>query len=315
MCLRVGFYKSGTYNIRGDTIALFDYAHFNETILHNKSFIIVNKNNNHTSFEKFKNRFDNISEIEDEIEIHSIIENLKLTHLYIPKYGNKDGIIDVKCKLLVHCVFESRFPHGDKCAVVGSTINNIYNTNLPVVNHIINIPSHNENLRFTLNIPEDAVVFGRYGGNDSFDIPFVKEVIKYVVNTHEQIYFIFMNTDIFYKHDRIIYMEKTHDMHKKRQFINTSDALIHARYRGETFGLTCGEFATCKKQILSFSSSIETEHLHILNDKVLLYKNPEELYNILINLKDLSKDMANNGYITKCNPEYIMERFNNVFLT
>lgn len=41
---------------------------------------------------------------------------------------------------------------------------------------MINLPSHNYNMRQQLNIPDNAVVFCGYGGKDSFSIHFVHDV-------------------------------------------------------------------------------------------------------------------------------------------
>lgn len=99
-----------------------------------------------------------------------------------------------------------------------------------------------ESLRKELHIPKNAIVFGRHGGNDTFDMDFVKQaVIKTVMN--KNIWFLFLNTDPFFSHKRIIYLPATADLKYKTKFINTCDAMIHGRYHGETFGLACGEFS------------------------------------------------------------------------
>ena len=46
---------------------------------------------------------------------------------------------------------------------------------------MINLPICNENLRTILNIPKDAIVFGRYGGYYQFDITIAhKAIIEHV---------------------------------------------------------------------------------------------------------------------------------------
>ena len=81
-------------------------------------------------------------------------------------------------------------------------------------------------------------------------------------------------------------------MMKKKKFINTCDALLHAIYGGETFGLTCGEFSICEKPVITFGGSREREHLLILKDKVITYNNSNEILNILNTFK--KHDMKNN---------------------
>ena len=55
------------------------------------------------------------------------------------------------------------------------------NTNYPVVPHMIRIFETNENLRLELSIPNDSIVFGRYGGLDTFDLDFVHNAIKDII--------------------------------------------------------------------------------------------------------------------------------------
>ena len=50
--------------------------------------------------------------------------------------------------------------------------------------------------------PKDALVIGRNGGSDTFDIPFVKQAIQTVLNERKDIWFIFQLTDKFIEHER-----------------------------------------------------------------------------------------------------------------
>jgi hypothetical protein len=315
----VGFY-SNKLTLRGTEVALYDYAHYNEKILGNKSIIITRdyekiKNEfdvDILAYEKFKNRFQ-VYYYETPDDIQNIININNITHMYMIKFGNKDSLIFKNCKNIVHCVFFSFEQHGDIYATVGHCINNTCNTNYPVVPHMVVLPNSNENLRKQLNIPNNAIVFGRYGGTDTFDIQFVHVVIKNILDIRNDIYFLFINTDIFYKHKNIFYLSGNTDMLFKRKFINTCDALLHARFRGETFGLTCGEFAICEKPVITWGGSRETEHLIILKDKAVIYYTFEELMNILWSFTKDKYDMKNNGYML-LTPEYVMNIFNNTFL-
>jgi hypothetical protein len=122
-----------------------------------------------------------------------------------------------------------------------------------------------------------------------------------------------MNTNVFYEHKNIIYLPGNADMIYKRKFINTCDALIHARERGETFGLTCGEFSICKKPVITWGGSREREHLIILKDKAVIYNSKEELYNIFETFTKNKYDVNENGYMFY-NPENVMKIFDKVCL-
>jgi len=74
------------------------------------------------------------------------------------------------------------------------------------------------------------------------------------------------------------------DINKKVEFINTCDAMIHARQMGETFGNAIAEFSIKNKPIIT-SRGYDNNHLHILKDKAIIYNqnNVEEIYNIFKN--------------------------------
>ena len=316
---RVAF-LSNKLTLRGTEVAIFDYADYNEKILKNKSIIITRdyekiKNEfdvDIQSYNKFKNRFE-VYYYESQQEIDNIIINNKITHLFIIKAGAYDGLYSNFCKNIIHCVFDTRQKHGDVYTPIGQTINNYCGTNYPVMPFMVTLPECDENLRNELNLPKNAIIFGRYGGCESFDIKFVHEVIKNIVNTRNDIYFLFMNTNVFYEHRNIIYLPGNTDMIFKRKFINTCDALIHARERGETFGLTCGEFSICNKPVITWNNSYEKEHNLILKEKAVLYNNQNDLNNIFETFTKDKYDVMNNGYLFY-NPENVMKIFNEVCL-
>ena len=316
----IGF-LSNKLTLRGTEIAMYDYAEYNEILLNNKSIIITRNYNSikgefdvsEDAYIKFKNRF-NVEYYENQKNIDDIVLKNGITHLYIIKGGGWDGIISTKCKNLLHCVFTSKAPHGQVYSTISDEVNRLSGTNYPVVPHMITFHDTTDNMRSELNIPDEAIVFGRYGGVETFDIKFVYNSIKEILNKRNDIYFIFMNTNKFYIHKNIIYLNGTTDMYIKRKFINTTDALLHARQDGETFGLTCGEFAVCLKPVITYNQSREKNHIHILKNQAILYNNFDELNNILIDFYKNKYNMDNNGYL-HYTPENIMNIFNNVYLT
>jgi hypothetical protein len=318
--MKIVAFLSNKLTLRGTEIAIYDYADYNEKILGNKSIIITRdyekiKNLwdvDIKAYEKFKNRFE-VYYYETQSDIDQIIINNNVSHLFIIKAGSWDGLISKKCKNIIHCVFDVSSPHGEVYVPIGNTINKQYGTNYPVMPHMVTLPECSENLRSELGIPENAIVIGRYGGKESFDIKFVHSAIQNIVSKRDDIYFLFMNTYEFYQHKNIIYLPGNADMIYKRKFINTCDALIHARERGETFGLTCGEFAICEKPVITWGGSTEREHLIILKDKAVIYNNQNELANIFETFTKNKYDVKNNGYMFYT-PENVMEIFNKICL-
>lgn len=312
----VGF-LSNKLTLRGTEVAIYDYAHYNETLLGNKSFIITRDYNrikheydvDNQAYDKFIDRF-SVYYYTSQDDIDKIVIKNNITHLFIIKSGAYDGLFSNHCININLCVFDISQPHGQVYTPIGETINQQYNKNYPVTPHIVTLPECNENLREELSIPENAIVFGRYGGKESFDIRFVHKTIETILQDRDDIYFLFMNTHRFSsQHKNIIHLPGNADLIFKRKFINTCDALLHARDRGETFGLTCGEFSICKKPVITYGSSIEREHLLILKDKAVIYNTPDEINQILRTFTKDKYDVSENGYMFYT-PENVMNIIN-----
>ena len=294
-------------NERGTSIATFDYALHNETILGNKSVIISTSNSELKSYNKFKKHF----------EIH-IVDNIKdiflknTDYFYVLKYGFNDGILHPEAKNLIHSVFPSYDPHGDVYAYISEWLAKTHGKNLPYVPHMVNLPNHQEDFKEFFNI-KDQIVIGWYGGNN-FEIPFVRQAVMDIANKRSDIMFLFMNQEPFCDLNNVLFIDGTTDQNQKTAFINTCDVMLHARERGETFGLSIAEFSSKNKPIITYLNSPEKCHIDILGDKGLYYTDYSSIHNILSNiqLSDI-KDKEWNCY-QKFTPENIMEQFNNVFL-
>lgn len=316
----IGF-LSNQLTLRGTEIAMYDYADFNETILGNKSIIITRDYNivrhgrdaSLETYIKFKKRFP-LEYYNSQKDIDNIVEKNNITHLYIIKGGTFDGLISTKCINLIHCVFNTSQPHGQIYSAISNDVNRLFNTNYPVVPHMIRNFQTDQDLRKDLNIPSNAIVFGRYGGLETFDINFVHQAIIDTVKTRSDIYFIFMNTYKFADHSQIIYLNGTTSMEYKRKFINTSDAMIHARKDGESFGIACGEFATQLKPVITWNGSIERNHINILGHQAVLYSDYDSVYKIINEFEKNKYSMEGNGYL-EYNPENIMRIFNQIYLS
>lgn len=304
----VGF-LANSLCLRGVPVALFDYAYHNQSLLGNKSIIISRKNGEKTAIEKFAKHFA-IFLFETLDELDNIVETQGISHLYIAKYGHNDGIMSSKCKNIIHCIFSTAEPHGDIYVPLGQTINCLFNTNITPFPHIIMPPLSNcGTMRPELGIPNDAIVFGRHGGADTFDIP-IYDVINFVVHTNPNIYFLFMNTNKFAEHKQIIYLDGTYCLNTKQRFINTCDAMIHARARGETFGLACAEFDINNKPVITYELSPENEHLRILGERALTYKTKDELAKLLLNFNNVERLTLDTIGYAKFTPQYVMQMFN-----
>jgi hypothetical protein len=180
---------------------------------------------------------------------------------------------------------------------------------------MVDLPGHSDNMRKELNLPPDAYVIGRYGGFEQFDIQYVHQVIKTILeNENSELYFVFVNTRVFYTHPRIIYLGKIIDPYLKTKYINTCDCMIHARNDGETFGLAIAEFSTLNKPIITCKSDIDNCHLDILGEKAIIFNSKESLINILNNIKYITNSRDDWNAYKEFTPYNVMKQFRDVFL-
>ena len=120
--------------------------------------------------------------------------------------------------------------------------------------------------------------------------------------------------ETFGNEDNILFIDGTTDIEQKVAFINTCDIMIHARERGETFGLAIGEFSTKNKPIITYSNSWERNHIDTLGDKGIYYHDYNSLYNILMNIQRSDIEGKEWNCYQEYTPEKVIEQFNKIFL-
>ena len=313
---------------RGTEVAIYNYAKYNEEILGNKSYIIcftekkqkeLNWPLTKASYSKFKKRFE-IFEINDISEMKNIIVDKKITHFFTRSHGLDDiyqfenKLIWKNCKTIYQCVFHTTHNQGDIYCSIGNYLNQKNNTNIPVLpGHILKHHENIGNFRSKLNISKKSIVIGRHGGNTTFDIKYVYKCIKEIITTRKDIYFLFLNTDRFYEHKQIIYLEKIVDEYEKQKFINTCDVMIHAREKGETFGAAVAEFSISNKPVITCKSG-DLEHINILGEKCIIYNNYDELMNIFNNIEKNIKLRDDWNAYKEYTPEKVMKIFQQICL-
>jgi hypothetical protein len=306
---------------RGTEVSAYQYAYYNETLLHNKSYIICFTPEKQASmgwpmvrhsYQKFKDRFP-VLEINDIKDIGALVDQHKLDFFYTQTHGGKDVYefqdksIWSRCKTIKHCVFTTYTPEADLYISISGFLNKRFTTSLPVLPYIATMPPCSESLRKDLDIPNDALVLGRHGGADQFDIPYVHSAIRTAVE-QQNIYFVFLNTNIFHKHPRIRYLDCSIDPVYKAKFIHTCDAMIHARKDGETFGLAVAEFSVMNKPVITCKTG-DLEHIDILGDRAILYDSEKSLLDVFKNLPTILSSRSDWNAYENYSPEKIMSRF------
>jgi len=332
---------------QGTSIAIYDYAHYNEEILGNESYTYSLVGGNPDVEDKFSKRFKH-SIYRNREELEKLLKEDGIEFAYFQKSGKKAEAYTEVCPYGVHCVFTTRHPHGSVYASISQYLNDRNHTNFPVAPLMVTMPKVEGDMRDELGIPKEALVYGRHGGFVNFSLPFVKEVVAQVLAEKEDVYFLFLNTDRFLPegspgYDRCIHLPSTPDRKQVAKFINTCDAMLHARKSGETFGLACAEFSILNKPVITWAPPtglaalrlhirnywvkitgkgdriphrMPRAHIDILKELAIIYHDGEELHEILTHPETWIHRFDDwDAYSAEYAPEPVMKRFKEVFLT
>lgn len=314
--MRVLFHAN-TLNYRGTTVAITDYANYNQEILGNESIITYCNTNSQERdmgneplvIEALEKKFKVVGYREGSLQ--NKIDDLNIDLTYMINSGQKQTV-PTNCKTAIHAVFQFNEPHGDRYAYISKWLSDeMSQSTLPYVPHIVNLPPPTQSYRKAFNL-EDKIVIGRIGGYYTFDIQGIKEYVKKVVTTNDKFVFLFAGTEPFIDHPNVRFINEIHDTQKKSNFINSCDCMLHARERGESFGLSIAEFLFLNKPVLAWNGGHDKNHLEMLKGSGTLYTNENDLDYMLNNLKDFNEDWSDR--VKEFKPEVVMKKFNEVFL-
>lgn len=311
-------FHANTLNYRGTTVAITDYAKYNQEVLGNESVIAYNDSlgyekdmgSEQAVVQELKKHFNVVGYKEDDLE--AIIDREKIDTAYFIRAGQRE-YLPTNTKTAVHAVFQFYEPHGDKYAYISEWLSKqMSKGTTPFVPHIVNLPLPIGNYRKALGIKDDQIVIGRLGGYYTFDIPEVKEYINKFVRNNDKYVFLFVGTEPFTNHPNVKFINEIHDPLKKANYINTCDAMLHARQRGESFGLSIAEFLSLNKPVIAWNGGHDRNHIEMLKDTGLLYNNTNELNDILNNIKKFKDDYT--PRVLDYKPQMVMNKFKEVFL-
>lgn len=311
---------------RGTQVAVYDYADQWEKICGGEAYICGFEDCEHDSLPKFLDRFGdrvllypkgNLEFLNEKLNYHNVKQ------IYWIKSGENDGIIIPGKRNLVHTVFPNNDPHGDVYTYISSWLAD-YSSGDPsnFVPHMVNLPKVEGNLKGELGIPEDAVVYGRYGGYDQFDIEWFKSELFGFAQLNPDVYFLFMNTKDFGNtlYNNIRYLKGTYDLEYKTKFINTCNYMLHARNLGESFGLSIAEFMSQGKPIITTSVGRDRNHIDMVEKLGFIVNNNVELTEVLKYtslkpsfIKDTLYERNTQLIEKRYSPEPVMNKFCSIF--
>jgi hypothetical protein len=315
--MKIAFH-SDTLGLRGSDQAVWDYANFNESILGNRSVICFQDRieiDQNPSFTKWKSRFPlvvyaNLRELEKKLK------NEQADVLYMIKPGPYDGRVVQGIKICIHAMFLNDEFLGDEFAFVSGWASEVMTgTRKAFVPHFVPTHQKKEDFRIELGIPREARVFGRHGASDTFNIPMVHSVVAAHARKNPNDHFVFLNTEVVAGTEKlrnVHYLPVTADPNFKGRFLATCNAMLHARWHGETFGLAVGEFAVLGKPVITFGGSRERAHLDMLGAQAQIYMSEKELQGILETFEP--RPTWGTAYEAWADPQAVMKIFQQRFL-
>lgn len=308
-------FHSNQISLQGTEVALYDYAHHNETLLGNRSVVLYdlnNPNNNPAALPKFNERFV-VEGYRHSDEIDELLKRHGADAMYAIKSGKRDGIISKTVPTMVHAVFPKnpQEAHGSAYAYISEWLSwHCSRNRVPCVPHMVYLPTVKDDLRNELGIPSNAMVVGGYGGAGSFDTPAAIEGLRLALQRRDDLYAVFMNIAPFMSHERVHFLPGSPSMERKVRVIHTCDAMLHGRKLGESFGLACAEFSICNKPIITYQHSRHTHHRDVLGQRGFYYSHPESLARIIQSMERQQLQTQNwDCYSARYNPQTVMELF------
>ena len=315
--MRISFHDN-SLSLRGTTVAIYDWAYWTRHHLGIDPIIMFNENNsanNEDVINKFKKEFP-VYGYSDRSDIDNILSKNKCDAFLMEKGGKPDGIISSVSKNLVNAISicTEADVHGDVYAMGSKWLSKITDYKIPYVPYMVHLPDIDDDMREELGIPKDALVIGRNGGWETFDLNFVKESIIKILDERKDIWFLFQFTQPFAIHERIINLPGSASLENKVKFVNSCDAMLHARHVGESFGLSCAEFSIRNKPIITWYGSPERNHIDVLGDKGIYYENDSDIINILRNLDKKEINSLDWNCYQDYYPEKVVQKFKEVYL-
>lgn len=303
---------------RGSEGAMLDYARLNRSALGNESVLCLLdrlESAGNSVLRKWRAEFP-VLFYRDKKDLGRRLEKQGVSAIYLTKPGPWDGFLVPGVKNCIHAQFLCDEFHGDAYAYLSPWVSRVMTgREESFVPFFVPKLKAAGNLRKKLGIPADARVFGRHGGWDTFNIPFVRKGVAEHARKHPRDHFVFLNTEPIRGTERlgnVHYLPATVDAAEKAAFLGTCDAMLHARWHGETFGLAVAEFAVLGKPVITYGGSRERAHLDMLRAAGLVYQNPGDLRRILTEFQP--REILGTGYDTWAEACRVMEIFRERFL-
>ena len=245
------------------------------------------------------------------------VREIAPSHYYYLKVRKRDIRSFTGVETIAHSIFDfvpddvvSRFGY-----VSSWLSDHVSGGRVPVVPHIVSLPPASRDMRPIWNIPHGVPIIGRYGAYDSFDVPFVPNCVRRAVERRADLWFVFVNTKPFMDHPRVKFLPGVVELGDKADFIAACDAMLHSRYKGESFGLAMAEFLFMGKPVLCWGGGADRHHLALQPDPSNVYRTAAELDAMLMRAHGVGDPGRCRAAVADFSPERVAHRFVAEFLS
>ena len=315
-------------NERGTTVAVRDYANGLSQSGHEVS--IAYDTSDSSNVEAIKKQVDNENTTYgySNFDVFARQNAKEWDVAYFMKYGNNDGKLIPGIPNIVHAVFQAYDPHGERYLYISEwlskkmRIQNLKNLiklsprgldslkrkKFDFLPYIVSLPLHESSLRAEWGFPEGAIIGGRHGAKDTFDVPKVHRAIQEILCGNEKVCFVFANTNKFIEHPRVKFLPTLLSRLETSNYLSSLDFYLHARHRGETFGLSLLEAMLCKVPIFSYSVGVDGNHRYLLKgSKNSLFDSGDSLKMFVNQLQNYEDVQTNFEIASSFSPEVVMQ--------
>jgi hypothetical protein len=348
---------SGSMLGRGDATNALNMAEMIADHLNGVSLVTVPENRKLVDAEVVKALRDvglKVVVYRDSRDLQQTARRFQVTHAYFMKSGLYDGCYVEGTPSFVHAVFRDYQPHGEVYAFAskwlltnvkskphwlkwyrhyprhvlikvksGSPYFPARDRSITWMGHPVFAPQPgtvSKNVRDEYGIPRTSKLILRIGGRYDFNDEAGKSAVEKVLEQSTGIHFVFVNTEPFLYHPRVVYVNKYISKNEKDNLISSSDLLLNCRLRGESFGYQICEGLSygkpCLAPALCRNPQMDGHHIDLLTDKQFLYEDSQDLIEKIFSILDTPPDCDFlKAKVTQFNYENTAKRFHEIFLS
>jgi hypothetical protein len=313
--MKVSF-DGGRLNERGVAVAIYDYA-FHARRLWGVMPIILHDASGPVEADpvaRFAAAFPTLA-YRSAAERQALVNESGVEVAYVLK-TMRSRYPDFACaRTAVHEVFGFFDPHGGAYGYISSWLAEAAAAGrYPAVPHIVDPPSPRGDLRAEFGVPANALVVGRHGAPDQFNLPFLREAIAAALAARPDLWIMLLNTERFLEHERVVHLPRTLDRQRVSDFVASCDLGLNGRRSGESFGLAVAEYLAQDKPVLVWEGGRDRHHLALVDDSAFRYRTRADLTQRLLRFEPRPWGGRWRARVAPFAPEPVMADFARVFL-